>query len=185
MEMKKLRSGDELKKVQRYKVDVAMEPLTASASRYVLTGGGKLVKGGGKWNDYNDQYLEIKEHRNYLSVLARQGFTSGRSYFEVQVKGNTKWKLGVTTIPGSISDQITFRPSHGYWILTYNKDGLVFCDNPAVRLPLKAVLQKVGVFVDYDKGWLSFYDVGARVHIYTAKGCTFSKPLFPILCREY
>ncbi|CAL8308138.1 unnamed protein product, partial [Gadus morhua 'NCC'] len=81
----------------------------------------------------------------------------------------------------SISDQITFRPSHGYWILTYNKDGLVFSDNPAVRLPLKAELQKVGVFVDYDEGLVSFYDVEARVHIYSATGCTFSQPLFPIL----
>ncbi|CAL8407068.1 unnamed protein product [Arctogadus glacialis] len=60
-------------------------------------------------------------------------------------------------------------------------DGLVFNDNPAVRLPLRAELQKVGVFVDYDEGLVSFYDVEARVHIYSATGCTFSEPLYPIL----
>ncbi|CAL8406925.1 unnamed protein product [Arctogadus glacialis] len=46
----------------------------------------------------------------------------------------------------------------------------------------KAELQKVGVFVDYDEGLLSFYDVEARVCIYSAPDCTFSEPLYPILC---
>ncbi|CAL8389373.1 unnamed protein product [Boreogadus saida] len=34
-------------------------------------------------------------------------------------------------------------------------------------------LQKVGLFVDYDEGLVSFYDVEARVHIYSSAGCTF------------
>ncbi|CAL8406739.1 unnamed protein product [Arctogadus glacialis] len=42
-------------------------------------------------------------------------------------------------------------------------------------------LQKVGVLVDYDEGLVSFYDVEARVHIYSATGCTFSEPLFTVL----
>ncbi|CAL8406757.1 unnamed protein product [Arctogadus glacialis] len=50
----------------------------------------------------------------------------------------------------------------------------VLNDNPAVRLPLRAELQKVGVFVDYDEGLVFFYDVEARVHIYSATGCTFN-----------
>ncbi|CAL8283634.1 unnamed protein product [Gadus morhua 'NCC'] len=41
-----------------------------------------------------------------------------------------------------------------------------------------AELQKVGVFVDYDEGLLSFYDVEARVHLYSATGCTFSAELW-------
>ncbi|CAL8389325.1 unnamed protein product [Boreogadus saida] len=45
----------------------------------------------------------------------------------------------------------------------------------------KAELQKVGVFVDYDEGVVSFYDVEARVHIYSATGCTFTEPLYPFL----
>ncbi|CAL8262914.1 unnamed protein product [Arctogadus glacialis] len=43
-------------------------------------------------------------------------------------------------------------------------------------------LQKVGVFVDCDEGLVSFYDVEAKVHIYSATGCTFSEPLYPFLC---
>ena len=69
----------------------------------------------------------------------------------------------------------------GYWTFYFKKDRLVFRDDPDVCLPLRAELQKVGVFVDYDEGLVSFYDVEARVHIYSATGCTFSEPLYPIL----
>ena len=59
--------------------------------------------------------------------------------------------------------------------------GCFFRDNPSVRVPVRAELQKVGVFVDHDEGLVSFYDVEARVHLYSATGCTFREPLYPIL----
>ncbi|KAJ3582178.1 hypothetical protein NHX12_015783 [Muraenolepis orangiensis] len=118
-----------------------------------------------------------------LYVLTRQSFSSGRFYFEVQVKDKTAWGLGVARESVSRKDDITSHtPENGIWILYFIKDELVFFDNPAVRLPVRAELQKVGVFVDYDAGLVSFYDVEARAHIYSATGCTFSEPLYPFLC---
>ena len=74
-----------------------------------------------------------------------------------------------------------FTPEIGYWTIHLNKDGLVSNDDPAVRLRLRAELKKVGVFVDYDVGLVSFYDVEARVHIHSATGCSFTEPLYPFL----
>jgi hypothetical protein len=37
--------------------------------------------------------------------------------------------------------------------------------------------QKVGVFVDYKKGQVSFYDVEVRSHIYSFTDCTFAERL--------
>ncbi|CAL8389382.1 unnamed protein product [Boreogadus saida] len=66
-------------------------------------------------------------------------------------------------------------PSNGIQGSFNSKDyHLVLNDNPAVHLSLRAELQKVGVFVDYDEGLVFFYDVEARVHIYSATGCTFN-----------
>ena len=77
--------------------------------------------------------------------------------------------------------QIIGTPEMGYWTLFSNNVGSIFFDDPPVGLPLRAGLQKVGVFVDYDEGLVSFYDVEARVHIYSATGCTFTEPLYPFL----
>lgn len=38
---------------------------------------------------------------------------------------------------------------------------------------------KVGIFLDYDGGQISFYDVKARLHLYTFVD-TFSESLYPI-----
>ncbi|CAL8390300.1 unnamed protein product [Boreogadus saida] len=184
MEIKKLRDDAELKRVQQYEVDVTLDPDTVHP-KLILSEDGKQVHHGGVWKELPDN---PKRFTLYVCILTRQSFSSGRFYFEVQVKDKTAWRLGVARVSINRIGDITFSPRTGYWTLLYNKDGLVFQDNPDVRLPLRAELQKVGVFVDYDEGLVSFYDVEARVHIYSATGCTFSEPLYPVLSpgpRDY
>ncbi|CAL8284380.1 unnamed protein product [Gadus morhua 'NCC'] len=176
MEMKKL-SDAELKRVQQYEVDVTLDPDTAHPC-LLLSEDGKQVHDGGGRKKLPDN---PKRFRLGRCVLTRQSF-SGRFYFEVQVKDRTGWGLGVARESINRKDWIILTPKTGYWTLYFNKDALVFNDDPSVRLPPRAELQKVGVFVDYDEGLVSFYDVEARVHIYSATGCTFREPLYPFLC---
>uniref|UniRef100_A0A8C5BY23 E3 ubiquitin-protein ligase TRIM39-like n=1 Tax=Gadus morhua TaxID=8049 RepID=A0A8C5BY23_GADMO len=176
MEMKKLRDDAELKRVQQYAVDLTLDPDTAHPN-LILSRDGKQVHDGGAKKLRNS----FKGFKHSFCVVTRQSFSSGRFYFEVQVKDKTAWCLGVAR--ASISRTcIILTPETGGWTLYHDKDGLLFRDDPNVRLPLRAELQKVGVFVDYDEGLVSFYDVEARVHLYSATGCTFSEPLYPLLC---
>ncbi|XP_030210428.1 nuclear factor 7, brain-like [Gadus morhua] len=176
MEMKKLRDA-ELKRVQQYEVDVTLDPDTAHPC-LILSEDGKQVHDG-------DEEKELPDHPKRFTkcifVLTRQSFSSGRFYFEVQVKDKTAWYTGVARESIDRNGETLVTPETGYWTLYYDEDGLVFNDDPDVRLLLRAELQKVGVFVDYDEGLVSFYDVDARVHIYSATGCSFSEPLYPFL----
>ncbi|CAL8407085.1 unnamed protein product [Arctogadus glacialis] len=167
----------ELKRVQQYEVDVTLDPDTAHPW-LILSEDGKQVHDGAVRKKLPDN---PKRFTQYLCILMKQSFSSGRFYFEVQVKDKTAWRLGVVRESINRIGDITFSPRTGYWTLFSYKDRLVFSDNPAVRLPLRAGLQKVGVFVDYDEGLVSFYDVEARVHIYSATGCSFTEPLHPLL----
>ncbi|CAL8407067.1 unnamed protein product [Arctogadus glacialis] len=176
MEMEKLCDA-ELKRVQQYEVDVTLDPDTVHP-RLILSEDGKQVHDGGVVKELPDN---PKRFTKKIRVLTRQSL-SGRFYFEVQVKDKTAWYVGVARESINRKDLIKLTPENGYWTLFSYKDGLVFRDNPAVRLPLRAELQKVGVFVDYDEGLVSFYDVEARVHIYSATGCSFTELLYPILC---
>uniref|UniRef100_A0A8C5F7U4 Uncharacterized protein n=1 Tax=Gadus morhua TaxID=8049 RepID=A0A8C5F7U4_GADMO len=175
MEMK---NDAELKRVQQYEVDVTLDPDTAHP-KLILSEDGKQVHCGGV-----AKVLPVNPIRctGYTCVLTRQSFSSGRFYFEVQVKDKTAWWLGVVRESIDRKGETTWTPETGYWTLLYYKDRFVFIDNPPLCLPLRAELQKVGVFVDYDEGVVSFYDVEARDHIYSATGCTFSEPLYPLLC---
>ncbi|KAJ3581874.1 hypothetical protein NHX12_016137 [Muraenolepis orangiensis] len=164
--------------VQQYEVEMTLDPDTAQP-RLILSDDGKKAHDGGvgKKLPHNP-----KRFTRYINVLTRQSFSSGRFYFEVQVKDKTLWVLGVARESVSRKDAITSHtPENGYWFLHFKGDKLSFNDSPSVRLPVRAELQKVGVFVDYDAGLVSFYDVEARAHIYSATGCTFSEPLYPFL----
>ncbi|CAL8336591.1 unnamed protein product [Merluccius merluccius] len=174
MERNKLRAA-ELKMVQQYEVDVTLDPDTVH-SYLILSKDGKQVRDGGVERNLPGNR---KRFTNHIYVLARQSFSSGRFYFEVQVKNKTVWRLGVARESIGRRGDLIVTPEKGYWNIYFNNDQLVFNDNPDVRLPLRAKLQKVGVFVDYDEGLVSFYDVEARVHIYSATGCTFREPLYP------
>ncbi|KAM4614755.1 E3 ubiquitin-protein ligase TRIM21-like [Polymixia lowei] len=175
LEMKKLCDA-ELKRVQQYAVDVTLDPDTAHPG-LILSEDGKQVYCG-------DVEKNLPDNPETFStcpcVLGKQSFSSGRFYFEVDVKGKTDWDLGVARESINRKREITLSPKDGFWtIWLRNGNEYEALDDSDVLLSLRDKLQKVGVFVDYDEGLVSFYDVEARVHIYSYTGCTFSETLYP------
>ncbi|XP_028454764.1 E3 ubiquitin-protein ligase TRIM39-like [Perca flavescens] len=176
--MKKLLKA-ELKRVQQYAVDVTLDPDTAHPD-LILSDDGKQV------ND-SDVRKNLPDNSDRFSkcacVLGEQSFSSGRFYFEFQVKGKTKWTSGVARESVNRKGQITTSPGNGYWtIWLRNVNEYEALDDPSVRLSLKSPPQKVGVFVDYEEGLVSFYDVDAAAFIYSFTGCSFTEKLFPYFC---
>ncbi|XP_044198547.1 E3 ubiquitin-protein ligase TRIM39-like [Thunnus albacares] len=182
-EMKKLFEA-ELKRVQQYAVDVTLDPDTAHP-HLILSDDGKQVNCGNVKKNLPDN----PERFSYcVCVLGKQSFSSGRFYFEVQVKGKTDWDLGVARESINRKGQITARPQNGYWtIWLRNGNEYKACNDPLVDLSLQSQLQKVGVFVDYEEGLVSFYDVDAAALIYSFTGCSFTEKLYPFFspCPNY
>ncbi|XP_071395895.1 E3 ubiquitin-protein ligase TRIM21-like [Centroberyx affinis] len=176
-EMEKLCDDVELKRVQHYSVDVTLDPDTAHPS-LIVSDDGKQVNHG----DVKKKNLPENPERfsSCTFVFGKQSFSSGRFYYEVQVKGKTDWDLGVAR--GSINrkGKITESPKNGFWtICLRNGNEYKALAGPAVRLSLKTKPQKVGVFVDYEEGLVSFHDVDAAALIYSFTGCTFTEKLYP------
>ncbi|KAJ4944535.1 hypothetical protein JOQ06_013078 [Pogonophryne albipinna] len=123
---------------------------------------------------------EISELEKRSSEVEQQSFSSGRFYFEVQVKGKTEWDLGVARESINRKEEIPLSPEEGYWSI-WLRDGNEYraSDDPPVLLSLKSQPQKVGVFVDYEEGLVSFYDVDAAALIYSFTGCSFNGKLYP------
>ncbi|XP_052465130.1 E3 ubiquitin-protein ligase TRIM39-like isoform X3 [Carassius gibelio] len=166
----------ELKWMQQYAVDVTLDPDTAHP-KLILSDDGKQVR------DVDiRQKLPDKPERfdRYLNVLGKEGFSSGRFYFEVQVKGKTEWVLGVARESINRKGPITVRPSDGYWsVFLLNGDEYEACDDPRVSLSLRVKPQRIGVFVDYEEGLVSFYDVESSSHIYSFTAQSFTENLYP------
>uniref|UniRef100_A0A672F6F1 Uncharacterized protein n=1 Tax=Salarias fasciatus TaxID=181472 RepID=A0A672F6F1_SALFA len=173
-EMKKLFEAD-LKRKQQFAVDVTLDPDTAYPN-LILSDDGKQVSCG----DVKKKLPDNPERFSlYLIVLGKQSFSSGKFYFEVQVKGKTEWDLGVSKESINRKGVITL-PGEGFWTIRLrNGNQYRAMKGTSVPLALSSAPEKVGVFVDYEEGLVSFYDVAAAALIYSCTGCCFTGKLLP------
>ncbi|XP_043115225.1 E3 ubiquitin-protein ligase TRIM39-like [Puntigrus tetrazona] len=172
----KLSKTVQLKRMQQHAVNVTLDPDTANA-KLILSDDGKQVTCG-------DIKLKIpdnpKRFDTCCSVLAKEGFSSGRFYFEVQVKRKSEWDLGVVREFFNRKGMITAGPEFGHWIIVLRDENhYMACESIPVSLSLRVKPQVVGVFVDYEEGLVSFYDVESKSHIYSFTGLSFTEKLFP------
>ncbi|XP_067266957.1 E3 ubiquitin-protein ligase TRIM21-like isoform X13 [Chanodichthys erythropterus] len=174
-----LQLHDDLKRMQQYAVDVTLNPDTAHPS-LILSDDGKQVRLGDKRQKLPDK---PERFNTSVCVLGKEGFSSGRFYFEVQVKGKTEWDLGVARESINRKGQIILTPSRGFWtVWLRNENEYAALSDPPVSLSLRVKPQRVGVFVDYEEGLVSFYDVKSSSHIYSYTDQSFTGKLYPYFC---
>ncbi|XP_076015491.1 E3 ubiquitin-protein ligase TRIM21-like [Genypterus blacodes] len=173
-ELKKLLKV-ELRRIQQFAVDVTLDPDTAHI-RLTLSDDEKQVHFGDVWKNLPDN-----PQRFYpcVNVLGKQSFSSGKFYFEVQVKGKTEWELGVTRETSQRKGVITLSPQDGFWTIWLGSNEYFVGDDSLVPLSVKSKPEKVGVFVDYEEGLVSFYHVDAAALIFSFTGCSFTHKLHP------
>ncbi|XP_060731291.1 E3 ubiquitin-protein ligase TRIM39-like isoform X2 [Tachysurus vachellii] len=162
-------------------MDVTLDPDTAHPN-LILTDDGKQVT-------FRDKRQKLPDNPERFDdcfyVLGNEGFTSGRFYYEVQVRG-TDWDLEVVRESVNRKGEITVSTEDGYWcVWLRNKTEYKALDSPPVSLSLKQAPQKVGVFVDYEEGLISFYDFDVKSHIYSFTGQTFTEKLYPLFSPCY
>ncbi|XP_065812910.1 E3 ubiquitin-protein ligase TRIM21-like isoform X2 [Labrus bergylta] len=175
----KLIKKAELRMAQRFAVDVTLDPDSAHPE-LILSDDGKQVH----HNDVKKNLPDSPERFDTCpSVLSKQRFSYGRFYYEVQVKGKTDWTVGVAIESMGRKGKIILNPLNGHWtICLRNEQEFKALSDPPVSLSLKSHPKKVGVFVDYEEGLVSFYDVDAAALIYSFTGCYFTKKLYPLFC---
>ncbi|KAM3591110.1 uncharacterized protein V6R79_022472 [Siganus canaliculatus] len=167
----------ELKRVQRFRVDVRLDPATAHPHLIVSKDNKKVRDGGEKTKECDDAPGRFNL---FGSILGSKGFTSGRSYWEVEVGNKTGWDLGVARCNANRKGNLSLKPDEGYWVMVhYEGEKYAALDAPPISLSLPAKPQRVAVFVDYEEGLVSFYDVMAQRHIHSFTGCQFRDEIHP------
>ncbi|XP_026114758.1 butyrophilin subfamily 1 member A1-like [Carassius auratus] len=121
-----------------------------------------------------------------LCAYGAQRFTSGRHYWEVELKqANTPpknfWIIGVVKHGNfTTRDSSALTASAGFWFLCSDGPrGFYTNTDPPVKLSLTPRPERLGVLLDYDHGELSFYNVTERKHLLTISS-RFSGSLVPL-----
>lgn len=108
-----------------------------------------------------------KYHYNgWTCVQAREGYSTGRHYWEVDVKGKCDWRIGVVSEFAPRNGFINLNTDVGYWTLRLQLGSLMAMTVPVTKLN-QAAPSKIGVHLDLEGSQVSFYDAMKRTHIYT------------------
>uniref|UniRef100_A0A8C0H8J5 Uncharacterized protein n=1 Tax=Chelonoidis abingdonii TaxID=106734 RepID=A0A8C0H8J5_CHEAB len=111
-------------------------------------------------------------------VLGAEGFTGGRHYWEVEMADKTRWILGVCKESVSRKNPDHLSPKNGYWTVCLRDGEYKALTDPWTPLPVSVRPSRVGIFLDYKAGEVSFYNVSDRSHLFTFTD-TFSGTVRP------
>ena len=121
------------------------------------------------------------------SVLGFEGITSGRCYWEVEIRDGdqSEWALGVcregVNREGWYGWYIE-SPDKGFWVVGRFEREYCACTIPQTQLSLMQAPHprlRVGVFLDHQEGDVSFYNMTDGSHIFSFPQASFSGTLFP------
>ncbi|XP_038013082.1 E3 ubiquitin-protein ligase TRIM39-like isoform X3 [Motacilla alba alba] len=150
--------------LRSYKGDVILDADTAHP-RLEISADGRTVKDTGVI-----RFLLRNEKRfdSHLFVLAKEGYTSGKHYWEVNVGTRRNWALGIACESVTRKGTLTLCPENGFWVIAYvDGQDYLACTNPWTCLTVTGYLSKIGIFLDIPAKKVSFYDVFKAVALYT------------------
>ncbi|KAG7485386.1 E3 ubiquitin-protein ligase TRIM39-like [Solea senegalensis] len=158
------RPNTKTRRVQEYAANITLDPRTAHP-RLFISADLRQVHCGDRHQLVPDN---PERFDRVVCVLSRQGFSSGRHYWEVEVGGKTDWDLGVASWSVNRKGKITVSPAHGYWFLSLrDRTEYAFRTEPSTSISVNPRPTRIGIYVDCDKGVVSFYNVEAKMLIYT------------------
>ncbi|KAK6312547.1 hypothetical protein J4Q44_G00182110, partial [Coregonus suidteri] len=164
--------------LKKYACDVTLDPNTAY--RYLsLSEENRKVTGGKE----DQMYPDHPERFNYWDqILCREGLT-GRCYWEVEWSGRGRIGVAYKGISrrGYSNDCVLGANNMSWTLWTSNNSYSAWHNNKETNIPVPSPhSNRVGVYLDWPAGTLSFYRVSSDTltHLYTFH-TTFTEPLYP------
>ncbi|XP_068098359.1 E3 ubiquitin/ISG15 ligase TRIM25-like [Hyperolius riggenbachi] len=129
-------------------------------------------------NNYPENPTQFSNNR----VLSKNVFSSGRHYWEVETSKTGIWRLGVAYSSIDRKDGRSIGDNKNAWCLRCLENNLsVVYNNEDISVGVKCCRHSFGVYLDYEAGRLSFFELGEPVrHIHTFT-TTFTEPLHAAL----
>ncbi|XP_014455467.1 E3 ubiquitin-protein ligase TRIM39 isoform X1 [Alligator mississippiensis] len=162
------------RRARAHAMDVTLDPDTAHPY-LILSEDRKSVREGGTRQDVPDN---PERFDTYVNVLGSERFKGGRHYWEVEVGDKRRWGLGVCRESVHRKGDIICKPGNGYWTLWLRDRGYKASASCRIPLSVRVRPMQVGVFLDYEAGKVSFYNVTDKSHLFTFND-TFSGTLCP------
>lgn len=162
--------------------DVTLDVNTAANDIYV-SGDKRTIS----WSKVNQRRQKSIERFKSYQVMSTQGFSSGRHYWEIDISPTGKWIVGVCYPSMDRKGEQSFIGNNDKsWGLGYqDKKYRVVHGRTERHIPSMLPCNKIGIYLDYEAGQLSFYEVSdiiRHIHTFTT---IFTEPIHAIFWVWY
>ncbi|KAM4632456.1 LOW QUALITY PROTEIN: E3 ubiquitin/ISG15 ligase TRIM25-like [Discoglossus pictus] len=123
--------------------------------------------------------LKIKpEKQRYVKilVLSTRSFSSGRHYWEVETSGLGRWRIEMCYPSVRVGQSVIGYNNKSWGFSNYSKKMSVIQNSEETTVH-KSSCQRLGIFLDYKAGRLSFYELCDPIRHLHAFTATFTEPL--------
>ncbi|XP_078501968.1 butyrophilin subfamily 1 member A1-like [Lissotriton helveticus] len=166
------------RRARGHAVRLTFDPETAH-HELILSADLKVVTRGNTIQDVEDNNQRFSL---MPAVLSKEMFSSGRHYWEADVGKWTWWVLGAAYESVKRKGGIKFNPNEGFWVLQLISGEYSALTSPEkTPLPVQERIQKVGVYLDFEKGQLTFYNADTMMLLYTFTD-SFTQDIRPFFC---
>uniref|UniRef100_A0A8C0T397 Uncharacterized protein n=1 Tax=Canis lupus familiaris TaxID=9615 RepID=A0A8C0T397_CANLF len=130
--------------------------------------------------EHQDLPSSTQRFHSYPCVLGQLHISSGRAHWEVKVEGALSWDLGICIDNVTRKGSITVSPQNGFWAIRLYKGEYWALTSPETCLTIREKPLSVGIFLDYDAGDVSYYNMTDGSHIFSFTQITFSRAIRPL-----
>ncbi|XP_018428989.1 PREDICTED: E3 ubiquitin/ISG15 ligase TRIM25-like [Nanorana parkeri] len=158
-------------------VDLLLDSDTA-VNNVLISGDQKVASWAA---DGLNRSVSSKRFVSYCQVFTKNSFSNGRHYWEVDTSKSFYWMVGMAyaSIPREGSKSKIGYNKHS-WCLNRAQNGyLVIHDSLTTTLNPKSDIRRLGIYLDYNAGYLSFYQLCDSVQLLWTFHSTFTEPLHP------
>ncbi|XP_043447015.1 butyrophilin-like protein 1 [Prionailurus bengalensis] len=115
------------------------------------------------------------------SILGQEAITSGRCYWEVEIKNGNSGEWGLGVCRGDVVRKGWYRelPEVGFWVLGWYGGKLYALVLPESQEICDEFPHRVGVFFDLKEGDVSFYNMTDGSHLFSFPLTSSTGTLFP------
>ncbi|XP_056406195.1 E3 ubiquitin-protein ligase TRIM62-like [Hyla sarda] len=133
-------------------------------------------------SELNQGRPETPQRFEECKVLSTRSFTSGQHYWDMDTCKSGGWRVGVAYASVERRGPLAFigKNKKSFGLRRLGDSYFLRCNDNEIRINHKAMCEKVRVYLDYNAGQVSFYELSDPITLLHTTNTIFTQPLHAV-----